>query len=76
MRSRAQRPMSGAAQFKSAVPKRQRSWWVWRGGLEGERHKAAQGRAVLSNRGSGARTMRFMDLPAGYPPKPPRSFTR
>jgi integration host factor subunit beta len=50
----------------------------WRGGLERERRKAGQGRAVLSKRRISAHTMRLMDLPAGFPrsPKPPKSFNR
>jgi integration host factor subunit beta len=77
MRSAAKRPMSGAKQFKSAVPERSGPM-DWRGGFERERRKAGQGRAVLSNHRISARTMPLMDLPAGFPrsPKPPKSFNR
>jgi nucleoid DNA-binding protein len=77
MRSAAKRPMSGAKQFKSAVPERSGPM-DWRGGFEPERRKAEQGRAVLSNHRIGARTMPLMDLPAGFPrsPKPQKSFNR
>jgi hypothetical protein len=57
--------MSGAAQFKSAVPERSGPK-DWRGGFERERRKAGQGRAVLSNRRIGAGTIPLMDLPAGF----------
>jgi hypothetical protein len=69
--------MSGAEQFKSAVPERSGPK-DWRGGFERERRKAGQGRAVLSNRRIGAGTIPLMDLPAGFPqsPKPPKSFNR
>jgi hypothetical protein len=52
--------MSGAEQFKTAVPQRSGPG-DWRGGLERERRKAGEGRGVLRT-ARAARKIKFRDL--------------